>query len=144
MSTPPSRTSSKTLRIIWTAFLVAPVVYGVLGWILTSQHEAGPLPMPMTAVFAAVAVASAVAGYILPAFVARRRLAEEGGNVSDLDAYQTAMIVRWTCFEAISLYGFVLSFMCYQFPPTLMGVVVSLALIGTSRPQPTDVLNRSS
>jgi hypothetical protein len=129
-------TSAATLRLIWIAFLAAPVVYVVLSSFVVRGGEALPLPMPLTAVLALAAAATAVAGHVVPDLVARQRRGDATRSVSPLDLYQTAMIVRWACFEAIAIYGFVLAIASRQLVTVVVGAMVSVALIAGSRPQP--------
>jgi hypothetical protein len=136
MQSPSGGATPTTLRNIWFAFMLAPVVYVVLSWFVTREQAGRALPMPLTAVLALAAVATVVVGYVLPDLVARRRRGDGAGAGTPLDIYQTAMIVRWACFEAVAIYGFVLAIVSLQMLPALVGSVIALALIASSRPRP--------
>ncbi len=143
MTNSPTKASPRTIYFIWIAFLIAPVFYTVMSWFANSSKEALALPMPMTAAFVMAAVASIIAGYVLPGIVARQQMAEKGDDLPPLAIYQTSMIVRWACFESVAIYGFVLSIVSCQFLTTVVGAVLAIALIAGSRPRPDDVVDRT-
>ena len=126
------------MRLIWLAFLAAPVVYGVVAGVAIAAQPDRPWPMPLTAIFALLALVSAVAGFFWPGFVQRHGISSRPRTGPDPDPYRTAMITRWACFEAVAIYGVVLSFVSAQLLPTVVGAVVALALIAASPPRPAD------
>ena len=136
-----SPASLRTIRSMWFAFLAAPVVYVVVAAVAAQNIEPRPFPQPLTAILVMAALSSVVAGNA----VSGRMLAamQKPGVALDpqltedqLAAYQTAMIVRWACFEAASVMGLVLVFLSGQLLAVVIGSGVSLALIASSRPDP--------
>lgn len=122
------------LLVIWGAFLAATVIYVVVGWLMCRDLTAQPLPLAVVAGLSAMAVGTIALGYILPP----RQLAKLSGDdlteASVLPAYQTAMIIRWACFEAVAIYGLVLTIIGCQVLPVVVGAVISAALLASARP----------
>lgn len=126
--------TERTSRIIWLAFMLGPLVYAVLAWIMTDggerQFERGALPA--AAIYVAI-LASAASGILFPWVIAPRfaspakviqnpgprptafkgesarlfdRLGERDQNrARHLGAIQTARIVQWAGAESVAIYG---------------------------------------
>lgn len=124
----------RVLWLIWGAFLAAPLVYLLVAWLTTSGQESRPVEMVLVAVLAMAAVGTIVAGYVAPRFV-QARLLEQPGDQPQAGAYQNAMIVQWACFEAVAIYGFVLTFLAMDTLYVLVGAVVAVAFLASARPQ---------
>lgn len=124
----------KTTRIIWMAFLGAPVIYSVLAWIVTqggTKEMASALPAEAVYVLYLIAAASGVVfpWVIAPMIAGPKRLIAQGGStalVTDfganqaryerlgetekkkaqyLGAIQSSFIVRWAGAESVAIYG---------------------------------------
>jgi len=136
---PASRT---TLKIIYAAMLGAPVFYAFVGKIISTAAEKTPLPMPITAVLALMAVGSVTMAYILPR--AKWTAAAQRGRPEQeaLEDYQSAMVIHWACFESVSVFGFVLGVISGQWLAVVVGAAVSLAFLATARPAPDDMIGK--
>lgn len=132
MNDPAGRSTPLTLRIIHAAFMAAAVFYVVIGYVLARQAETVPLNQVLVMALAVAAVGSIVAGYVAPRAYWRQVAGDERGSLA---AYQTGMIIAWACFEAVAIYGLVLTIMSGQELPVLIGAVVSLAFLASARPQ---------
>ena len=139
MPASPVAPSPRILKVIWIAFMAAIVFYLVVAWKLTSVTEALTMPMGLAAAMALAAVGTVVAGFVLPPIVARQQAAAATEPLPPLAIYQTAMIVRWACFEAVAIYGFVLTIASRQYLPIAVGAVLALALLASSPPRPESV-----
>lgn len=121
-----------TLRLIHVAFMAAAVFYVVIGSVLARQAEAVPLNQVLVLALAMAAVGCIVAGYLAPRAYWRQTARDPRRSPA---AYQTGMIIAWACFEAVAIYGLVLTIMSGQKLPVLIGAVVALAFLASARPQ---------
>ena len=137
MVRPDNQASTAAIRSIHVAFVAAALIYILIAYVVASDADPQPLPMPLTAILAAAAAASIAAGYILPRrFWARVEAGEVTGvRPGALAAYQTGSIMAWACFEAPAILGLVLAIISGQWIPALVGSVVSLVFLVTTRPQ---------
>ena len=139
MKTTPEVLLPMATRIIWGAILVAPVIYVTASWFANAQKESGPWFTPLTGALVLMALASVVMGIFIPDRTMNEQIVTGRQALTAPEIYQTAMIVRWAAFEAVSVIGFVASFTCYSVLPTVIGAVISIALVASSPPRQEDL-----
>lgn len=139
MQRQPKATTPNAIAMIWIGFIAAPVCYIVVGWFIARDMTPVPYPQPLASVFVLAAIGAVALGYYLPPRLLKGtfdpRTAQPAASAEYQRQYQTAMIIRWACFEVPAVMGLVLLVLSGQLPAVIVGGAVALALIYGSRPQ---------
>lgn len=135
----PKATTPNALAMIWIGFIAAPVCYIVVGWFIARDMTPVPYPQPLASVFVLAVIGAVALGYYLPPRLLNRTLdprsTQPAAPAHSQRQYQTAMIIRWACFEVPAVMGLVLLVLSGQLPAVTVGGAVALALIYGSRPR---------
>lgn len=117
---------SQNERIIWFAFLISPVIYAIVGYMVLGGHtvstKAPALP------FYVIGLLVALAALAAPRFIPE---AEPAAT----ELVPTTRIITWAIDESVSIIGFVGVFLG-SFPVTtfVLFAIVSMGLIWLHRP----------
>jgi len=141
-TTRPAERSTRTLWIIWAGFLLGPVAYVLIAWLIVRGQAARSYPQPLTAVLVLAAAVNVALGVLLPDRILRASRRSSPDEAALRAAYQGAQIVRWAAFEAVAVYGLVLVIVSHQPLPAVAGATIALALIAATRPDLGDAGRR--
>lgn len=159
---------ARVLNIIWGAFLAAPFVYTLVGWLVSRnpRPDAGAgVPVGLLqAVFLLAGTGAVAASYLYP----RRALAEERlrallrgplpgtspPGVAALEPveqrlallfprYQSVQIVVLALRESLAVFGLVLVILTGSFLMMVPWSVAAVGLITTAPPRPAEFLDRA-
>lgn len=147
----------QVLSIVWANFMLAPVIYVVVAYLIVTGSVSGPPAVIPPLVVAAILAAGMLATGIV--YLASRRLQDQAGRRfasgaaaalrgtmteqqrDDLVAsYRTLMILRWAGFEALAVYALVITILTHVFAAIVFGATASIALILSNRPRVDDFL----
>ena len=117
---------AKNERIIWIAFLISPVIYAVVGYMVVGGHtitaKAPALP------FYVVGLLVALAALAAPRFIPRR-------EPTGVELASPTRILSWAIDESVSIVGFVGVFLgAFPIATFVLFALVSMALIWLHRP----------
>jgi len=113
------------LRVIWSAFLIAPLMYGALIWLLKPGSSVDPELERWIAVFLGVAAGI----QLLVVFVLKQMIVGVTG-----DDYRKYCIVRWALVESIGVYGLVQHFLGADWLVPVAFVLLSFIMTITMAP----------
>jgi hypothetical protein len=154
---------NRVITIIWAAFMIAPLLYANIAYrVVIVGSQAGTNTMPGIVPYAIVVVGlvGSIVTFLLSQNLRGRALRGESIGqttpppaapqvvlgpderyvVERTQAYQVVMIVRWAGFEALAVYGLVITIMTRFFPSVVIGGVIAISLILINRPQLTEFL----
>jgi hypothetical protein len=121
----------KPLPIIWAAFLVATLVYGLVGWIVAGS---GRKPLNLELLHWIQIFLGMTSGLlVLTTFLLRQAIAALSGR-----KYRNYCVVRWAMLETIGIFGLVQTILGGKFEVMLIFVAVSLLSLSAARPGPSD------
>lgn len=113
-------------RIVWIAFLISPVIYGIVGYWVIGSHtmpaKAAALPFYLVGLLAALLALAA------PRLIPR-------SEPTGVELVAPARIVSWSIDESISIVGFVGVFLgSFPLATFVLFALVSMGLIWLHRP----------
>lgn len=120
----------QTQLIVWGAFLVSPLMLGVVLNFVAPTQTAQDVP-GLGLIFPALAFGSAAMGLILPERLSVRPPGQAGQGTSPAI---TRMILGLAFAESVALFGFVYGMMTASVSPYVPYAVVSLALMAWRMP----------
>jgi hypothetical protein len=126
-----ARFDEKPLSSIWAAFLMATLMYAVIGWFL-SQGERTPINLEILN-WVQIFLGLAALPILLTVFLLRQLLAAVTRH-----SYRNYCIVRWVLLELIGVSGLLQFILGGHFEVLLIFVAVAALAIGAARPGPSD------
>ena len=125
-----SPSGAPTRMILWLAFVVAVVIYGVVGFMVAGEGYggAGSAAIPGW-LFPVVGLFLAVASLLLPSFLSGRELPSGGAPVGGAD------IVTWAMDESVAIVGLVTKFLGVDADYFPLYLAASAVLLVIHRPK---------
>ena len=125
------RPEERSLSILWAAFLLTVVLYGVVGWIL-GQGDRTPINLEILN-WVQIFLGLASLPILLTVFLLRQLMAAVTRG-----SYRNYCIVRWALLETIAVFGLVQFLLGGHFEVLMIFLAVAALSIGAARPGAAD------